>query len=166
MFSAPLPMKTLLATLDRYGSRRRGRVRTMHNGGQFQSQIQSQHPISGANLVEMEPSFPAHVGTAHMAGVSAAWRKLLQQAEMAAPHVQVASIEGESGVGKQTLARYLLGCSSLSSSSTFQRRDAREWLLSEADPAGMTGFTYLDRVDLLAPPGQGLLLGELKTIQD
>ena len=40
-------------------------------------------------------------------GVSAAWRKLLMQAEMAAPHVQVAAIEGEHGVGKHTLARYL-----------------------------------------------------------
>ncbi len=108
----------------------------------------------------MEPFFASQV-----AGVSAAWRKLLLQAEMAGPHVQVASIEGESGVGKQTLARYLLGCSPLSSSG-FQRRDAREWLLEDADPAGITGFTYLDRVDLLAPPGQGLLLGILKTIQD
>jgi DNA-binding NtrC family response regulator len=108
----------------------------------------------------MEPFFASQV-----AGVSAAWRKLLLQAEMAGPHVQVASIEGESGVGKQTLARYLLGCSPLSSSG-FQRRDAREWLLAEADPASITGFTYLDRVDLLATPGQSLLLGILKTIQD
>jgi DNA-binding NtrC family response regulator len=111
-------------------------------------------------VVGMEPFFASQV-----AGVSAAWRKLLLQAEMAGPHVQVASIEGESGVGKQTLARFLLGCSPLSSSG-FQRRDAREWLLEDADPAGITGFTYLDRVDLLAPPGQGLLLGILKTIQD
>jgi len=108
----------------------------------------------------MEPFF-----TSQVAGVSAAWRKLLLQAEMAAPHVQIASIEGESGVGKQTLARYLLGCSPLAASG-FQRRDAREWLLAEADPARITGFTYIDRVDLLAPPGQSLLLGILKTIQD
>ena len=97
-------------------------------------------------VVAMEPFFASPV-----AGVSSAWRKLLLQAEMAGPHVQVASIEGESGVGKQTLARYLLGCSPLSSSG-FQRCDAREWLLAEADPASITGFTYLDRVDLLAPP--------------
>ncbi len=113
----------------------------------------------------MEPSFTPQLGISQVAGISAAWRKLLLQAEMAAPHVQVASIEGESGVGKQTLARYLLSRSPLSGSG-FHRRDAREWLLAEADPATMTGFTYLDRVDLLAPPGQGLLLGVLKHLQE
>jgi DNA-binding NtrC family response regulator len=100
-----------------------------------------------------------------VAGVSAVWRKLLLQADMAAPHVQVASVEGEHGAGKQTLARYLLSRSPLAGSS-FQRRDAREWLLGEGDPATMVGFTYLDRVDLLAPPGQGLLLSVLKGLQD
>jgi DNA-binding NtrC family response regulator len=98
-------------------------------------------------------------------GVSAAWRKLLMQAEMTAPHLQVAAIEGEHGTGKQTLARYLFSRSPLAGSS-FQRRDAREWLVTDADPATLGGFTYLDRVDLLAPPGQGLLLGVLKALQD
>jgi two-component system response regulator AtoC len=99
------------------------------------------------------------------AGVSAAWRKLLIQAEMVAPHVQVAAFEGEHGSGKHTLARYLFNRSPLAGGS-FQRRDAREWLVADADPATLTGFTYLDRVDLLAPPGQGLLLGVLKALQD
>ncbi len=84
---------------------------------------------------------------------------------MAAPHVQVAAIEGEHGSGKQTLARYLFSRSPLAAAS-FQRRDAREWLVADADPATLAGFTYLDRVDLLAPPGQGLLLGVLKVLQD
>jgi two-component system response regulator AtoC len=97
--------------------------------------------------------------------VSAAWRKLLMQAEMAAPHLQVAAIEGEPGSGKNTLARHLFSRSPLASTS-FQRRDAREWLATDADPSTLAGFTYLDRVDLLAPPGQGLLLGVLKTLQD
>lgn len=109
----------------------------------------------------MEPNF----GGGIIAGVSAPWRKLLLQAEMAAPHVQVASIEGEAGVGKQTLARHLLSRSPLAG-APFQRRDAREWLLHEAEVGGLAGFTYLDRVDLLAPPGQGLLLGVLKALQD
>jgi two-component system response regulator AtoC len=84
---------------------------------------------------------------------------------MAAPHLQVAAIEGEYGSGKTTLARYLFSRSPLASAA-FQRRDAREWLATDADPATMAGFLYLDRVDLLAPPGQGLLLGVLKALQD
>ena len=84
---------------------------------------------------------------------------------MAAPHLQVAAIEGEHGSGKHTLARYLFTRSPLAGSS-FQRRDAREWLATDADPATLAGFTYLDRVDLLAPPGQGLLLGVLRALQD
>jgi two-component system response regulator AtoC len=111
-------------------------------------------------LVEVESPLEAQP-----VGVSAAWRKLLMQAEMAAPHVQVATIEGEHGTGKHTLARYLFSRSPLAS-GLFQRRDAREWLVTDADPATLTGFTYLDRVDLLAPPGQGLLLSVLKSLQD
>jgi two-component system response regulator AtoC len=111
-------------------------------------------------LVEVESPFEAQP-----VGVSAAWRKLIMQAEMAAPHVQVAAIEGEHGAGKHTLARYLFSRSPLAN-GIFQRRDAREWLVTDADPATLAGFTYLDRVDLLAPPGQGLLLSVLKSLQD
>lgn len=110
---------------------------------------------AGFSLSESEPC----------AGISAAWRKLLLQAEMAAPHVQVASIEGEQGSGKQTLARYLLSRSPLARLA-FQRYDAREWLLNDCDPATLSGFLYLDRVDLLTAPGQGLLLNVLKGMQD
>lgn len=108
---------------------------------------------------------PATIAGGQMAGVSAAWHKLLMQAEMAAPHIQIATIEGEAGVGKQTLARFIFSRSQVSAGS-FQRRDAREWLVNESDSVALTGLTYLDRVDLLAPPGQGLLLGVLKSIQD
>ena len=127
---------------------------------QSAAQFQSQSFAAGLSLVEADP---AHALPA--AGVSAAWRKLLAQADMAAPHVQVAAIEGEHGSGKQTLARYLFSRSPLASGS-FQRRDAREWLVADADPSTVVGFTYLDRVDLLTPPGQGLLLGFLKAMQD
>ena len=116
--------------------------------------------VSGLTLVEVEAP-PA----VQLVGVSAAWRKLLMQAEMAAPHVQLATIEGEHGSGKHTLARYLFSRSPLAG-GLFQRRDAREWLVTDADPATLAGCTYLDRVDLLAPPGQGLLLGVLKALQD
>jgi two-component system response regulator AtoC len=128
----------------------------MQNSVQFQP-----HPLSsGLSLVSVEAPQPFH-----MVGVSAAWRKLVMQADMAAPHVQVAAIEGEHGTGKQTLAHYLFSRSPLAGSS-YQRRDAREWLVTDADPSTLSGFTYLDRVDLLAPPGQGLLLGVLKALQD
>ena len=126
----------------------------------MQSVAQFQPSVSGITLVgvdtppEMQP-----------VGVSAAWRKLLVQAQMAAPYLQLATIEGEHGAGKQTLAHYLFSRSPLAGGS-FQRRDAREWLVTDADPATLTGYTYLDRVDLLAPPGQGLLLSVLKSLQD
>jgi two-component system response regulator AtoC len=87
------------------------------------------------------------------------------QAEMAAPHLHVAAIEGENGAGKHTLARYLFARSPLYNAQ-FQRRDAREWLATDGDPSTLAGFIYLDRVDLLAPPGQGLLLGVLRALQD
>ena len=127
---------------------------------QTSSHTQQQPLVPSPTLFE-KTSPPA----VQIVGVSAAWRKLLMQAEMAAPHVQVASLEGEHGSGKQTLARYLFSRSPLASSG-FQRRDAREWLVTDADPSTLVGFTYLDRVDLLAPPGQGLLLGVLKAMQD
>jgi DNA-binding NtrC family response regulator len=119
-----------------------------------------QPSLPGPTLVEVDAASEIHV-----VGVSAAWRKLLMQAEMAAPHLQLAAIEGEHGSGKTTLARYLFSRSPLSATN-FQRRDAREWLATDADPATLAGFLYLDRVDLLAPPGQGLLLGVLKALQD
>src|ERR1035438_5290282 len=82
--------------------------------------------------------------------------QLLLQAEIVAPHLHLAAIEGENGSGKQTFARFLHSRSTLAKSA-FQRHDAREWLVTEADPAMLAGFLYLDRVDLLASPGQGLL---------
>ena len=124
------------------------------------AQFQTQPSASGLTLVEVDSTSSLQV-----VGVSAAWRKLILQADMAAPHLQLAAIEGEHGSGKHTLARYLFTRSPLNRSS-FQRRDAREWLATDADPATLAGFTYLDRVDLLAPPGQGLLLGVLKALQD
>ncbi len=139
----------------------------MQSSGQFRAQpsVPGQPLGSGLALVELNQAAPALAGSAPVVGVSAAWRRLLMQAEMAAPHMQLAAIEGEHGSGKQTLARYLFSRSPLAGAS-FQRRDAREWLATEADPAALAGFTYLDRVDLLAPPGQGLLLGVLKSLQD
>jgi len=150
----------------------------MQSGAQYQPQ----QTAAGLSLVEAGLAGPAHISPEGaspasspiqlssqpfppIVGVSAAWRKLLMQAAMAAPHLQLAAIEGEHGSGKHTVAQYIFARSPLSRSS-FQRRDAREWLATDADPATLAGFTYLDRVDLLAPPGQGLLLGVLKSLQD
>ena len=49
----------------------------------------------------------ADIPSAQIVAANPAWRKLLLQAEMVAPYLQLAAIEGEHGAGKQTLARYL-----------------------------------------------------------
>lgn len=98
-------------------------------------------------------------------GVSASWRKLILQAETAAPHLKVGAIEGEHGSGKHTLARYIHEHSPLAG-MVFQRRGACEWLATDADSARLKGYLYLDRVDLLTPPGQNVLLGVLRGLQD
>jgi DNA-binding NtrC family response regulator len=118
-------------------------------------------PVSAAEL-NFEDAEPA--AAVEVVGRSAAWRKLLVQAEMAAPHLQVATIEGEHGAGKHTLARYIFSRSPLAGSA-FQRRDAREWLATDADPMRIEGYLYLDRVDLLTPPGQNVLMGVLRRLQ-
>jgi DNA-binding NtrC family response regulator len=48
----------------------------------------------------------------------------------------------------------------------FARRDAREWLGNESDASALSGTLYLDRVDLLASSGQGLLLNLIKMLQN
>jgi len=120
-----------------------------------QPQFSASH-LTASSRNPLQPSFTA---------ISAAGRALVQQAEIVAPHLQCAAIEGEPGVGKQTLARLLHSRTALERSN-FNRCDAREWLLSEVDPRYLSGFTYLDRVDLLAAPGQSLLLRVLKSLQD
>ncbi|MGA8668586.1 MAG: sigma 54-interacting transcriptional regulator [Terracidiphilus sp.] len=107
-------------------------------------QFQSSAPISGSQHLELEAPVAAH-----LVGVNSSWRKLLLQAEIVAPHLHLATIEGENGSGKQTFARFLHSRSKLAKSA-FQRHDAREWLVTEADPTMLAGFIYLDRVDLLA----------------
>ena len=115
---------------------------------------------AGISLVEMDSQPPLQI-----AGVSVAWNKLLQQAEMTAPYLQVAVLEGEHGSGKHTLARFLHSRSPFSRVA-MQRRDAREWLATDGEAAMINGILYLDRVDLLASLGQGLLAGVLRALQD
>ncbi len=151
------PVGRFTATGPRFGAPsvpEAGKLSTLQNAVPYLSQL-SALPEDAENHVSQN---------AQITGISSAWRKLVLQAEMAAPHLQLASIEGEQGSGKQTLARYLLGRSPLARAA-FQRHDAREWLLGDLDPARLSGFLYLDRVDLLTPPGQALLLNALKAIE-
>lgn len=97
--------------------------------------------------------------------ISTAARSLVRQVEVVAPHLQIATIEGEPGVGKQAVAR-LVHSRSAHVHSAFNRCDAREWLLAEVDTQFISGFIYLDRVDLLGAPGQALLLRVLRSLQD
>jgi DNA-binding NtrC family response regulator len=126
----------------------------------MQNATKFQPSAAGLSLVEAGAYPPLQI-----AGVSVAWNKLLQQAEMTAPHIHVAAIEGEHGSGKHTLARFLHSRSP-SSQLPLQRRDAREWLATDGDAGMIRGILYLDRVDLLASLGQGLLAAVLRSLQD
>lgn len=97
-------------------------------------------------------------------GVSAVLRRLLLQAEITAPRLQLATIEGEAGTGKHLFAQTVHNLSPLSELA-FRRRDTREWLASETDRSALNGTLYLDRIDLLAGAGQSLLLNLVKMLQ-
>lgn len=96
-------------------------------------------------------------------------RKVILRAELVAPHLRLATIEGEAGTGKQTVANILYRRSAAAhpglARSGFNRCDARDWLLDATDPKSRSGFNFLDRADLLAAPGQALLLRILKEIE-
>ena len=96
-------------------------------------------------------------------------RHLLDQANIVGPHLRIGTIEGESGCGKHTVARFLYHRFADRHPEmrqwAFSRYDARDWLLSRTDPQSLSGFTFLDRVDLLAGPGQSLLLRILKDLE-
>ena len=100
--------------------------------------------------------------------VSHAIRRLLDQTNIVAPHLRIAAIEGESGSGKHALAQLLYRIYAARHpeirESGFIRCDARNWLLTAAEPQSLAGFIFLDRVDLLAAPGQALLLRILKDL--
>ena len=97
--------------------------------------------------------------------LSSSLRRLLLQAEITAPRLHLATLEGEAGTGKHLLAQTIHRQSGLAH-LPFRRRDAREWLANEADASTLAGTLYLDRVDLLATGGQGLLLNLIKSLQN
>jgi len=98
--------------------------------------------------------------------VSPAICRLLDQVNIIGRHLRIATLEGEPGSGKTTLARLLYHRYAAHHPEIrqcgFNRVDAREWLISHGDSQSPAGFTLLDRVDLLASSGQSLLLRILK----
>ena len=130
----------------------------MFNGSQA-------HPHSAdPNATHLRQEESAPFPCPQFVGVSSALRRLLLQAEVTAPRLHFAAIEGEPGTGKHLFAQTLHQQSGLGN-LPFRRRDAREWLANEADSASLAGTLYLDRVDLLASAGQGLLLNLIKMLQ-
>jgi DNA-binding NtrC family response regulator len=122
------------------------------------AQFQTPPFVAGVRKLEPDPNTV-------IVDAGQVWQGLLARAEMVAPHFQLAVIEGEPGVGKATLARYLHSRTAIHG-ETFQRHEAREWLTKAPHPAASNGFVYLDRIDLLGPAEQALLLGRLKSMQD
>jgi len=96
--------------------------------------------------------------------VSSTLRRLMVQAEITAPRLRFATIEGDAGTGKHLLAQTLHRHSD-HPHLPFRRRDAREWLANEADIAALKGTLLLDRTDLISALGQNLLLNFLRTLQ-
>lgn len=127
----------------------------MSNGTQTVSQFASLGKHSGSGHEEI-PAFVC---------VSSALRRLLAQAEMIAPRLQCATIEGGAGTGKHLFALNMHRQSD-HAHLPFRRRDAREWLANEADPSALSGTLLLDRVDLLPSIGQSLLLNLIKTLHN
>jgi len=133
----------------------------MDNGSQSASPYRLPTPVRSG--IPCPEEFAPPVST-DFVGVSTPLRRLLLQAEITAPRLRLAALEGEAGTGKHLLAETIHRLSPLAE-LPFRRHDAREWLANDTDPTAMSGTIYLDRVDLLAPIGQGLLLTFIKTLQ-
>jgi len=112
-----------------------------------------------------KPAISGHDDPPAFVCVSAALRRLLMQAEMTAPRLHFATIEGDAGTGKHLFALNMHRQTD-NAHLHFRRRDAREWLANEADPSSLSGTLLLDRADLLPLIGQGLLLNLIKTLQN
>ena len=109
-------------------------------------------------------SFADPLPLAVPAGSSRIWRQLLLTAERVAAHLRVATIEGEPGSGKETLARYLHQRSPLSRTA-FQIIDAQQWVIGHPDVERLAGWIYLSHVDRLTAPAQVMLLHLLDRLE-
>lgn len=129
----------------------------------------STHIIARAELrSEIEEHEFVENGDRDFVVASSSMRKLLDQVSVVAPHLRIATIQGQCGTGKYAMARLLyqrfLTRNPEIRQHGFARYDARDWLLLQVDPRSLAGFVYLDRVDLLGAPGQALLLRTLKDL--
>ena len=122
-------------------------------------------PSSTNQLKSLRPALHSCALPAEFVGISSSLRRLLLKVDFIGTHLQLATIEGEAGTGKHLLAQ-TIHSRSVTAGLPFHRQDAREWLANEVDASQLSGTLYLDRVDLLAPLGQGLLLNFLKLLQN
>ncbi len=99
--------------------------------------------------------------------ISHAMRRLLVQVECAAPHLRIATMEGEPGTGK-TLLTSLLHQRGPASAHSMTKRDAREWLMEiTAEPDSFqSGMLYLEGIDMLTMEEQHILLRATKRIME
>jgi DNA-binding NtrC family response regulator len=142
----------------------------MHDasGRQEQALAMSTLNLAATRLEDCTEEAESVASERSFVATSPAMRRLLDQASIVAPHLRIATIEGESGSGKHTLSRLLYERYEARHPEIqqwgFDRWDARDWLLSQSDPRSLAGFIFLERVDLLGTPGQALLLRILKEL--
>lgn len=125
-----------------------------------QEQIIYPERFLGAPSMHPVPLDPPPTG---VIAISHAMRRLLVQVECAAPHLRIATMEGEPGTGKTMLAS-LLHQRGPAASAPMIKRDAREWLLEIAgEPdAFQAGMLYLEGIDQLSMEEQHVLLRATK----
>jgi DNA-binding NtrC family response regulator len=126
---------------------------------------ESPHRAKAVGPDAADPGRSIQIDSPPFVCLNAALQRLLVQAEITVPRLQFATLEGAPGTGKHLFAHNMHRQSELHS-LPFLRRDAREWLASDSDAAELIGTLYLDRVDLLEPIGQGLLLNLVKVLQN
>jgi DNA-binding NtrC family response regulator len=99
--------------------------------------------------------------------ISHSMKRLLVQVECAAPHLRIATMEGETGTGKSLLAS-LLHQRGPAATHAMIKRDAREWLseISGEPDRIQPGMLYLEGIDMLTPEEQHLLLRSTKRIME
>jgi two-component system response regulator AtoC len=130
------------------------------------SQEQAIYPdrFLGNHTMAQVPLDPPPAG---VIAISHAMRRLLVQIECAAPHLRIATMEGEAGSGKTLLAS-LLHQRGPAANAPMIKRDAREWLMeATAEPDRFhAGMLYLEDIDLLSLEEQDLLLRSMKRIME